>query len=274
MLAGTVLMGAGVSGSGPAAHDSESRLSKLVPRIARYRDAFYTKLIERIPGEHGDRLRKESEKLKQPFGGVRQYLNQELARQRAAQLQDRELALILADMGFAAASRGYADRIPTASVRLLSEIAIRQTAAERLAGRGESAAAAALLPEVEDLVFRGIDCGALADPWNILGYQGLYPLFQSREDSTHDPRNEELIEALSRQFDLYSTLQAAAASADDPDLLDRLETQGAPLAAWWDKFAAYEVSDVPRLHGGERADAALHVAPRSPSGAAAARRRA
>ena len=32
------------------------------------------------------------------------------------------------------------------------------------------------------------------------------------------------------------------------------------MASWWDRFAAYEVSDVPRLHGGERADAALHVA--------------
>ena len=38
VLAGTILMGAGVSGSGPSYHDSTVTLSKLVPRIARYRD--------------------------------------------------------------------------------------------------------------------------------------------------------------------------------------------------------------------------------------------
>src|SRR5205823_13415243 len=84
--------------------------------------------------------------------------------------------------------------------------------------------------------------------------------FQSREDSTHDHRNEELIDALTRQFDLYARLLAAAAAAGDNRLRESLTRGVRKLAAWWDKFAAYEVSDVPRLHGGERADAALHVA--------------
>ena len=43
---GTILMGAGVSGSGPNYHDSTVTLSKLVPRIARYRDGFYQRLLE------------------------------------------------------------------------------------------------------------------------------------------------------------------------------------------------------------------------------------
>jgi len=132
--------------------------------------------------------------------------------------------------------------------------------AELGASDGRLAEAAGLLPEVEDLITRGIECGALADPWNILGYQGLYPLFQSREDSTHDHRNEELIDALTRQFDLYARLLAAAAAAGDGRLRELLTRGVRKLAGWWDRFAAYEVSDVPRLHGGERADAALHVA--------------
>jgi hypothetical protein len=260
VLAGTVLMASGVCGDSPTAHDSDARLASLVPEVARYRDTFYGRLLETVGGDHGELLRAEAKRLKQPFGGIRQHLNQELAKQRAAQLQNHELSVLLAEMGFPDASRHYADRIPTTSARMLSEIAIRQTSAEVAAANGRLADAAGFLPEVEDLVTRGIECGALADPWNILGYQGLYPLFQSREDSTHDHRNEELIDALTRQFDLYARLLAAAAAAGDARLRESLTKGVRKLAAWWDQFAAYEVSDVPRLHGGERADAALHVA--------------
>ncbi|HVK12647.1 MAG TPA: hypothetical protein VM597_28110 [Gemmataceae bacterium] len=260
VLAGTILMASGVCGDGPTAHDSDARLANLVPDVARYRDSFYTRLLDTVVGDHADLLKSEAKRLKQPFGGIRQHLNQELARQRAAQLQNHELAVLLAELGFPAASRQYAGRIPTTSARILSEIAIGQTTAELSATTGRLTEAAALLPAVEDYVTRGIECGALADPWNILGYQGLYPLFQSREDSTHDPRIEELIDALTRQFDLYARLLAAAASAGETRIQESLTKGVRKLATWWDRFAAYEVNDVPRLHGGERAEAALHVA--------------
>lgn len=260
VLAGTILMASGVCGDGPTAHDSEARLANLVPEVAKYRDSFYARLLETVDGEHAVMLKTEAKRLKQPFGGIRQHLNQELARQRAAQLQNHELAILLAELGFGEASRQYAGRIPTTSARILSEVAIRQTAAELASSKGHLEEAAAQLPEVESLINRGIDCGALADPWNILGYQGLYPLFQSREDSTHDSRNEDLIDALTRQFDLYSVLLAAAASSGDAKIQSALTKSVRKLAAWWDKFATYEVNDVPRLHGGERADASLHVA--------------
>ena len=100
VLAGTILMGAGVSGAGPSYHDSTVTLSKLVPRIARYRDAFYQRLLKALPGPHGERLREEAEKRQQPFAGVRQYLNQAIATQRAAHLQDRRLAQLFAAMGY------------------------------------------------------------------------------------------------------------------------------------------------------------------------------
>src|SRR5262249_4399001 len=96
VLAGTILMGAGVSGSGPTYPASSVTLSKLVPRIARYRDAFYQRLLKALPGAHGARLREEAEKRQQPFAGVRQYLNQAIATQRAAHLQDRRLAQLYA----------------------------------------------------------------------------------------------------------------------------------------------------------------------------------
>ncbi len=79
VLAGTVLRRAGVSGNGPAAFDSDARLSGLVPIVAMFRDRFYTQLLDRTTGDHANLLREESVKLKQPFGGIRQHLNHELA---------------------------------------------------------------------------------------------------------------------------------------------------------------------------------------------------
>ncbi len=260
VLAGTILMGAGVSGAGPSYHDSTVTLSKLVPRIARYRDAFYQRLLKALPGPHGERLREEAEKRQQPFAGVRQYLNQAIATQRAAHLQDRRLAQLYAAMGYPTAARKQASKISAPAVRFGTEIRIRQTEIGFAADRNNAADAAKLLGEVEDLLRRGIDCGALIDPWNILGYQGLFPIFPGREDTVRDPRAEELIHQIGRQFDLYAKATAASAVAGDEATRERLKTGMRDLAAWWDRFATATVTDMPRVVGGERADAAGHVA--------------
>jgi hypothetical protein len=260
VLAGTILMGAGTSGSGPTTHDSTTTLASLMPRIARYRDAFYVGLLGKVGGAHGTRLRQEAAALRQPFGGARQHLNQFLARHRAAQMQERHLAVLFAEMGYPEASRQEAAKIPTASVRLLSEVLSRLTTGQLLADRGEVAAAARLLPEVEDLLRRGIACGAFADPWNVLGFQGLFPLFQSREDSARDTRIDELVYLVEHIFNLYARLLSEAAAAGEQGLIDSLTPAVQRLARWWDRFATIEVGDVRRVHGEEAAASARHVA--------------
>src|SRR5262245_17337775 len=125
VLAGTILMATGTSGSGPASHDSTTTLATLVPRIAGYRDAFYSNVLAGLQNNDGDLLRAEAGTLKQPFGRARQALNHYLARHRAAQLQHRQLALLFAEMGYPEASRKEAARIPAASIRLASEILCR-----------------------------------------------------------------------------------------------------------------------------------------------------
>jgi hypothetical protein len=260
VLAGTILMGAGVSGSGPNFHDSTVTLAKLVPRIARYRDAFYQRLLKQLPGTHGERLRAEAEKRKQPFAGVRQFLNQAIATERASHLQDRRLGQFFAAMGYPAAARAQAAKIAAPAVRLGTEIRIRQTEAGFVADRGQPALAAPLLEEVEDLLRRGIDCGALIDPWNILGYQGLFPIFPGREDTVRDPRAEELIHIAGRQLDLYARTSAAAAMTGENAARERLISRMRDFANWWDKFATSTVNDMPRIVGHERHEAAEHVA--------------
>jgi hypothetical protein len=260
VLAGTLLMATGLSGNSPTAHDSTTSLATLMPKIARYRDAFYARLLEKLPGPHGVRLREERERTKQPFGAVRQHLNLYLARQRAIQLQQRHLALLFAEMGFPEASREEAARIPAASVRLLGEIWIRLTTGQSLAERGDLTRAAQLLPEVEDFLRRGIACGALADPWNILGFQGLFPLSPAQEDSIRDTRIDELVHVVEHLLDLYARLASEAGSVGDRVLMTKLLSEMQRFAAWWDRFASVEVSDVRRVHGGEALTWARHVA--------------
>ncbi|HEY8505917.1 MAG TPA: hypothetical protein VIL46_15135, partial [Gemmataceae bacterium] len=221
---------------------------------------FYAEALARVGGGHGRRLRAEAEALRQPFGGARQHLNQVLARQRAEQLQERRLAVLFAEMGYPDASRQRARSIPTVSARMLAEIHLRQTACRLALERGEPAAAAGFLPQVEDLLERAIGCGALPDPWNILGFQGLFPLFQAREDSVRDTRHEELIAVVGRQLDLYAGVLAGFAAAGDAAGQDFLRRGMERFAAWWDRFATAGVGDLPRVHGGERAEAAAHVA--------------
>ena len=74
----------------------------------------------------------------------------------------------------------------------------------------------ATLAEVEDLLRRGIACGAFADPWNILGFQGLFPLSPAREDSIRDPRLDELVQTVEQVFHLYARLLSEAAASGAP----------------------------------------------------------
>lgn len=262
VLAGTVLMASGVSGSGPGAHDSSASLTSLMPRIAAYRDLFYRRVLEKLgpSGPHGQRLLAEAETTRQPFGGARQHLNIYLARHRAAQMQQRSLAVIYADMGYAEASRREAGRIAAVSVRLLSELLGRMSTGHLHLDRGELDAATALLPSLDDLLHRGIGCGAFVDPWNILGFQGLFPLSSAREDAVRDPRIPELIHLLEHLFGFGSRVLSEAGAAGRRDLFPAVTAWIRTLATWWDRFATVEVAEVRRIHGGEVLASAEHVA--------------
>ena len=99
------------------------------------------------------------------------------------------------------------------SVRFLSEVLGRLAVGEVEAELGQLESAARRLPEIIDLVRRGIDCGALPDPWNILGFQGLFPLSPAREDSVRDNRLDELCHVIELSFNLYARLMSEAAAA-------------------------------------------------------------
>ena len=56
VMAGTMLMASGISGSGPGTYDSNTTLATLLPVIASYRDQFYVDLLQRLPQRHRERL--------------------------------------------------------------------------------------------------------------------------------------------------------------------------------------------------------------------------
>jgi hypothetical protein len=251
VLAGTILMGSGMTGCRPSSHDSSVTLMTLLPKIAGYRDRFYEYWLGRLEGPHGARLRREAQERKQPFAGARQHLNQRLAQQRALQLQHVGVAQILASSGDFDGARQHIRAIPGLAARMKCELHCHLTAALLAIRKGQLDQVLPILDQLEDLLHRAIQCGALIDPWNILGFSAQFPLFAAVENSIHDYRADELIGLMGRLFDLGDRLTKEAAATGREDIRTAALDWLARLADWWDQFATTEVSDVRSFSGRE-----------------------
>lgn len=259
-LCGTILMASSISGAGPQSHDSTVSLTVLLPVVARRRDAFYARLMSKVSGQRAKRLEREAKKTQQPFGHVRQYLNMRLAGYGARQVQHRELSHLYALMGFADASREQAFAIPAASIRFETEIECAISAANQELDQGRVEQAAAHLVQMPDLLKRGVECGALVDPWNILGFQGHFPLFQSREDAIPDNRIETLMDLMEGIFTVYSRSLGEAAIQGNVGLRERIGAVFQGLVEWWDRFGSDVIEDLPDVDGQENWESANSVA--------------
>jgi hypothetical protein len=260
VLCGTILMASSISGYGPECHDSNVTLSTLLPRVAHQRDEFYLQLMQTAQGARAKRLARHAKQTRQPFGHVRQALNLFLAQYGAQQVQRRQLAYLFARMGYAEASLRQASIIPCASARFECEVLCRVHAARRIVEVGKVADCAKLLEEAEQFLHRGIECGALVDPWNILGFQGLFPLFSSREDSVPDQRVEMLYHIMESLLDAYSRALEEAAARGEAQLTGTISARYESLARFWDRFGTVTVADLPRVAAHEQLDSASHVA--------------
>jgi hypothetical protein len=251
VLAGTILMASGTTGNGPACHGSDVTLSNLLPHIAAYRDQFYEQLLGQTEGRHGQRLRAEAERTRQPFGGARQHLNHELARRRADQMQHVHLAQLYARMGYPDSALEEANGVRIASARIMCQIYCLLTTGHQAIDAHQLDVVARQLPEIEGLLQRGIECGALVDPWNIVGFGGNFSLFPALENTVRDFRVDDLIELVEQLLDLCARAWTEAAAIDDAAHENVFSTALERLAAWWDKYATPSVSGVKRLVGKE-----------------------
>jgi hypothetical protein len=260
VLAGTILMASAISGSGPGTWDSSVSLTTLLPIVARQRDQFYQRLLEIAQGERGRRLKKLARETRQPFGHVRHDLNMFLSKYGADQIQHRHLSWMFARMGYEQASREEASFIPCLSARFESEIQARLVMLNRFVRKGELDQARRLIAEVIELWNRGIQCGGLADPWCILGFQGLFPLFTTREDSIPDNRIEVLLELIGQFFDACTLTMSESAASGRPDLHDAVLHDFRRVAEEWDAYATTTVHDLTPVEGTRSVEAAVGVA--------------
>lgn len=260
VLAGTMMMGSGVSGNRPDAHDSSVTLATLVQKIAVFRDAFYEALLRKMTGAHADRLRAEAVALRQPFGGARQAFNHFLAQRRALQLQHVHVAQLFAAIGYTEAATQQVAVVPVASARMTCAMRCRMATAHLAVDRGNLQEAASQLPVIEELLRSAIDCGAMVDPWNILGFGGQYSLFPAIENSIHDHRVDELLDMMGDIFTLYVRIHKAAAATGNADLQQTLTENLAAIARWWDQFATLEVGSIEGVSGQDTLESAECVA--------------
>lgn len=258
-LCGTMLMASSICGSGPGALDSSVTLTSLLPIVARRRDAFYERLMQNVDGARSKRLKREEQRTQQPFGHIRQYLNMHLAGYGARQLQFREISYLYAKMGYPDAARAQAAAIPAASIRFECEIQCRIGLAHHALNQNRLDEGVELAMGLFDYFRRGIDCGALVDPWNILGFQGQFPLFSSREDSIPDNRVEVLIELVEDSFDLLSRVLGETAAQGNGAARERVQSEHQKFSEWWDRYASTTVDDLPQVSGQDSLDAAIHV---------------
>ncbi|MEQ8836590.1 MAG: hypothetical protein RID07_07280, partial [Lacipirellulaceae bacterium] len=247
VLAGTILMASGTSGDAPGCHDSTVTLSTLLPHIAAYRDDFYQQLLTSAVGALGERLLEDAQKRRQPFGAARQHLNHELSRRRALQLQRVHLALLFARMGYQDSALKQAGSVRVASARMLTALYCRLTSGHDSIDAGKLDLVSDDLLQIEDLLHRAIECGALVDPWSVVGFAANFSLFPALENTVHDWRVDELIELVRQILDLAARAWSEAAAVDDSKHERLFESILQRLTRWWDQHATATVEGVDRL---------------------------
>ena len=260
VLAGTMLMGSCVTGGCPDSHDSNVTLSTLLPHVAAYRDEFYESLLEKTPEPIKSRLKEEVKQYRQPFGAARQSFNHRLSRLRADQLQNVLLARLYAWMGYTDEAQRRVSMVKCAAARIRCRMECLLTNCHVLLDEERMEEAIPLAPQIFDLLKTGIECGALIDPWNMLGFGGQFPLFTAAEDATPDHRVDELINLIGAIFNLYSRFLKESAAAGREDLVPDMKNHMKQLAEWWDKFASTEVSGIDGISGDESWKSAAMVA--------------
>jgi hypothetical protein len=244
VLAGTMLMASGISGGRANSIPSTTTLVTLLSQIAIYRDSFYEDFLVKLEGPHAERLQAEAAIRRQPLGGARQQLNTNLARLRASQVEHVQLARIFARMGSATAAKEESDDVQVPSARILCRVDCLLTVGNQLLRRNELEKAGAIPEQIFDLIQRGIQCGALVDPWNILGFAGNFPRFVGSDSTVADERVDELVQIMEQTLGFLSRLWREAAATNQDQLSKKTEERFRWISEWWRKYAAHQVSDV------------------------------
>ena len=244
VLAGTILMASAINGWGPGWHSSDITLGSLMKPIAAFRDAYYEDRLNRLAGPHGERLNEEQQLRRQPFGAARQHLNAALAERRAAQLQHVQLARLYARMGYPDAAKRQTDEVAAASARMICRIDCLMTLGMRAIRTGQLKKGAEVPSIAFDLLKRGIECGAMMDPWDFLGFSGNFSLYPGPESAVHDTRVDDMIALTESLFGYTAHVWSEAAAQNDASAYAAMDQQYLEMAEWWREFAVHTVASI------------------------------
>ncbi len=101
------------------------------------------------------------------------------------------------------------------------------------------------MPEIAfDLLKRAIECGALLDPWNILGFGGNFSLYPGPENGVHDSRVDDLLYLIEQLFGYTARVWSEAAARNDEAAYDEMERQYQRVATWWREYAAHTIDSI------------------------------
>lgn len=244
VLAGTILMASAINGWGPGWHSSDITLGSLMKPIAAFRDAYYEDRLRRLAGSHGDRLNQEQQLRRQPFGAARQHLNAALAERRAAQLQHVQLARLYARMGYPDAAKRQTDEVAAASSRMTCRIDCLMTLGMRAIRTGNLKKGAEVPSVAFDLLQRGIECGAMLDPWDIIGFGGNFSLYPGPESAVHDSRVDHMVTLIESLFEYTAHVWSEAAARNEQVIYEQMDQKYRQMAEWWRGYAAHTVGSI------------------------------
>ena len=145
---------------------------------------------------------------------------------------------------------------------MLARITSRIVIAQGLSRRGDKDSlerAVDTLSEAKDLLLRGIDCGALVDPWNILGFAGQFPLHEPGGEALPDSRVDDLIGSVGNLLECACMVWQRSCLESNKKISAEASSLVEELASWWDQYATTSVGGITHLSGLEMLQSAREV---------------
>ena len=134
--------------------------------------------------------------------------------------------------------------MPVASARIHCQIDCLLATAHDAIEANNLDRAFSFVPKIFTRLKTGISCGAIVDPWNIIGFDANYSLFPAMENTVRDHRVFDLLDIMDRLFGLLSRITSEAAATDNDNIREDADKEMRLIVDWWRKYAAHEVSSV------------------------------
>ena len=147
-------------------------------------------------------------------------------------------------MGFCEAATKQSQIVPVAAARILCQIDCLLSSAQQATRKKQLVTAYEYIPRLVQLLKDGVNCGAIVDPWNILGFDANYSLFPASENSVPDHRVYELVDLIERVLGMCSLIWSEAAASNDSETCTAIKQEFEHIVDWWRKYAAHEVMAV------------------------------